>query len=51
VRTLDEITGSPVRPSTWDEATYVLKATGRRGLDETETTLLGDRAQAFPAFG
>jgi hypothetical protein len=51
VRTLDELTGSPVRPPTWDEATYVLKGAGRLPLDDTERALLGDRAKAFPAFG
>ncbi|HET9081534.1 MAG TPA: maleylpyruvate isomerase N-terminal domain-containing protein [Trebonia sp.] len=51
VRTVDELTGSPVRPPAWDEATYVLKATGRFPLDAEEQALLGDRAKAFPAFG
>jgi Mycothiol maleylpyruvate isomerase N-terminal domain len=51
VRTLDELTGSPLRPPTWDEATYVLKGAGRLPLDDTECALLGDRATAFPAFG
>lgn len=51
VRTLDEFTGGPVRPPAWDEATYVLKATGRLPLDAGERPVLGDRAKAFPAFG
>jgi uncharacterized protein (TIGR03083 family) len=51
VRTLDELTGGPARPPAWTEAAYVLKATGRFGLDDTEAALLGDRAAAFPAFG
>jgi hypothetical protein len=51
VRTIDELTGGPVRPPTWDEARYVLKGTGRFPLDETERELLGERAKAFPAFG
>jgi uncharacterized protein (TIGR03083 family) len=51
VRTVDALTGSPVRPPTWDEAAYILKGTGRLPLDDTERALLGDRATAFPAFG
>lgn len=51
VRTIDELTGSPVRPPTWDESTYVLKGTGRLPLDDAERALLGDRAKAFPALG
>jgi Mycothiol maleylpyruvate isomerase N-terminal domain len=51
VRTVDELTGSPVRAPTWDEATYILKGTGRLLLDDAERALLGDRAGAFPAFG
>lgn len=51
VRTIDELTGSPVRPPTWDEAAYILKATGRFRLDDAERALLGDRAGAFPALG
>ena len=51
VRTIDELTGSPVRPPGWDESTYVLKATGRFPLDDAERALLGDRAGAFPALG
>jgi uncharacterized protein (TIGR03083 family) len=51
VRTIDELTGSPVRPPTWDESTYVLKGTGRLPLDDAERAHLGDRAKAFPALG
>ena len=51
VRTIDELTGSPVRPPAWDESTYVLKGAGRLPLDDAERTLLGDRAKAFPALG
>jgi uncharacterized protein (TIGR03083 family) len=51
VRTIDELTGSPVRAPTWDPATYVLKGTGRLLLDEAERELLGARAGAFPALG
>jgi len=51
VRTIDELTGSPVRPPTWDESAYVLKGAGRLPLDDAERVLLGDRAKAFPALG
>ncbi len=51
VRTIDELTGSPVRPPAWDPATYVLKGTGRFGLDEAEREFLGKRAGKFPALG
>jgi uncharacterized protein (TIGR03083 family) len=51
VRTIDELTGSPVRVPAWDLATYVLKGTGRLGLDEAERDLLGERADRFPALG
>jgi hypothetical protein len=51
VRTLDELTGSPVRVPAWDLTTYVLKGTGRLGLDEAEREFLGERAEAFPALG
>ena len=49
-RTVDELTGSPVRVPAWDLATYVLKGTGRLGLDD-ERDFLGERAGRFPAFG
>ena len=51
VRTLDALTGSPVRPLGWEPATYILKATGRLALDEDERAFLGDRSAAFPALG
>ena len=51
VRTVDELTGSPVRVPAWGLATYVLKGTGRLGLDESERDLLGERAGRFPALG
>jgi uncharacterized protein (TIGR03083 family) len=51
VRTIDELTGSPVRPPAWDESVYVLKGAGRFPLDDAERALLGDRAGAFPALG
>ena len=50
-RTVDELTGSPVRPPAWDPATYVLKGTGRLPLDQAERELLGERAERFPVFG
>jgi hypothetical protein len=51
VRTIDELTGSPVRPPTWDGATYALKGAGRLALDDAERELLGERAARFPALG
>ena len=51
VRTIDELTGGPVRVPAWDLATYVLKGTGRFGLDEAEREFLGERAGRFPALG
>jgi uncharacterized protein (TIGR03083 family) len=50
-RTIDELTGGPVRPPGWDLATYVLKGAGRLPLDEEEREFLGERAGQFPALG
>ena len=50
-RTIDELTGGPVRPPAWDLATYVLKGAGRLPLDEDEREFLGERAGQFPALG
>lgn len=50
-RTIDELTGSPLRPPTWDLATYVLKGAGRLSLDDAERESLGERAGRFPALG
>jgi uncharacterized protein (TIGR03083 family) len=51
VRTIDELTGGPGRPAAWDQATYVLKGTGRLPLEAAEREFLGERAGRFPAFG
>jgi uncharacterized protein (TIGR03083 family) len=51
VGTVDELTGSPVRPPAWDLATYVLKGTGRLPLDDAERDFLGERAAQFPVLG
>jgi hypothetical protein len=51
VRTLDELTGRPVRPPAWAHATYLLKGAGRLPLDAAERDCLGQRAAAFPALG
>jgi uncharacterized protein (TIGR03083 family) len=51
VRTIDELTGGPVRVPAWDLATYVLKGAGRLGLDDDEREFLGERAGRFPALG
>jgi len=50
-RTLDGLVGAAERPGGWDDATYVLKGTGRVPLDAADREFLGDRAAAFPAFG
>lgn len=47
--TLNGLLAAP-RPSHWDDATYILKATGRRQLNERDRTALGDRAVAIPLF-
>jgi hypothetical protein len=51
VRTLDGLTGGGARPAGWDDSGYVLKATGRVPLEESERAFLGERAARFPAFG
>jgi Mycothiol maleylpyruvate isomerase N-terminal domain len=43
--------GGAERPGGWDDATYVLKGTGRVPLDAADREFLGDRAAAFPALG
>lgn len=50
-RTLDGLFDGAERPPSWDDITYVLKATGRVPLDEADREFLGERAAAFPAFG
>ena len=50
-RTIDELTGSPLRPPAWDLAAYVLKGAGRLPLDDAERESLGERAGRFPALG
>jgi uncharacterized protein (TIGR03083 family) len=50
-RTIDELTGGPVRPPAWDLPAYVLKGAGRLPLDEAEREFLGERAGQFPALG
>jgi mycothiol maleylpyruvate isomerase-like protein len=49
--TLDGLLAGARRPPSWDDATYVLKATGRIELDAADREALGERAAAFPAFG
>lgn len=51
VRTLDGLLRAAARPPSWDDTTYVLKATGRVLLDDSDREFLGERAMAFPAFG
>lgn len=51
VATLDSLLGTDGRPARWDDATYVMKGTGRLPLDEAERSLLGPQASRYPAFG
>jgi hypothetical protein len=51
VRTVDGLLGAAARPPSWDDTTYVLKATGRDPLDDTDREFLGEQAMAYPAFG
>jgi hypothetical protein len=51
VCTLDRLLGTAERPPSWDDATYVLKATGRVPLDDADRESLGEWAGAYPAFG
>jgi uncharacterized protein (TIGR03083 family) len=47
--TLDGLLQAP-RPSSWNEITYVLKATGRQSLTHRDRTALGDAASRLPLF-
>lgn len=51
VGTLDGLLGPAARPPAWDDTTYVLKATGRVRLDDSDREFLGEQAMAYPAFG
>ncbi len=51
LRTLDDLTGGPVRPPAWTPERYLLKGAGRLPLDDGEREFLGERAAAFPALG
>jgi uncharacterized protein (TIGR03083 family) len=51
VRAIDTLTGTPARPMSWSDATYIGKATGRLPLDHAEQRLLGRTAAAFPVLG
>lgn len=48
-RTLDGLMERP--PPAWEPETYILKATGRKGLDAADRDALGDLAARFPLFG
>jgi uncharacterized protein (TIGR03083 family) len=48
--TLDGLGGQPVPPG-WDDAEYVLKATGRTPLTGDDRTRLGAPADRFPLLG
>jgi hypothetical protein len=47
VRTLDGLLGAP-RPDRWSPEEYVLKATGRAPLSNTDSAALGPAAKRFP---
>lgn len=49
-RTLDGLLGHPTPVTTWDDAQYAHKATGRLPLTEGERDLLGPAADRFPLF-
>jgi Mycothiol maleylpyruvate isomerase N-terminal domain len=49
VWTLDGLTGG--RVSSWDDYTYIGKATGREPLTSADRDVLLERAVEFPAFG
>jgi uncharacterized protein (TIGR03083 family) len=51
VGTLNGLLGPVARPPGWDDTTYVLKATGRVRLDDSDREFLGEQAMAYPAFG
>jgi uncharacterized protein (TIGR03083 family) len=51
VSTLNGLIGAGERPPSWDDTCYVLKATGRVALDDADREFLGERAEAYPAFG
>jgi Mycothiol maleylpyruvate isomerase N-terminal domain len=48
--TLDGLLGAP-RPQRWDLPAYILKATGRVGLDERDRQDLGPLVDRFPLLG
>jgi hypothetical protein len=50
-RTLDSLLGDGGRPSSWDDVTYALKATGRVPLDTPDREFLGHLAGQYPVFG
>jgi hypothetical protein len=50
-RTLDSLVGDGGRPSSWDDVTYALKATGRVPLDPPDREFLGHLAGQYPVFG
>ncbi len=48
--TLDGLLG-PRHPTSWDQLTYVRKATGRQRLDAADIAELGADSSRYPAFG
>ena len=51
VRTLDELLGENVSKPQWNDATWILKATGRLPLTASERNVLGAQADRFPLLG
>lgn len=51
VRTLDELLGDNVTKPPWNDATWILKATGREPLTLTERKVLGAHAARIPLLG
>jgi hypothetical protein len=48
-RTLDGLLRVP-RPQSWDDLTYILKATGRSDLNQSDESALREAAADFPLF-
>ena len=49
--TIDGLLGELQRPASWDELTYLRKATGREPLDDADRDHLGKDVAKYPVFG
>jgi len=49
--TVDGLLGELQRPASWDELTYLRKATGRKPLDDADRDHLGASVSRYPVFG